>query len=422
MRFSIFSNIILSYKFHDRKFSVAISSDQSRQIKEEIRQELITNILPFWINQAVDCENGGFYGALSNDLLIDNQAPRSAVLTTRILWTYSAAFRLHKRPEYLTMAEYAYDYLNRVFVDPDYGGVYWTVDVKGNPLQNHKHSYAQAFAIYGFAEYYRACHMEVALKKAKDIFELLDQNTHEPLNGGYLEGKGRDWAPMPDLRLSDKDLACQKSMNTNLHILEAFTNLYRVWPDPKLKQRLTELINCFLGHIIDPKQHHLQLFFDDDWNSLEDTISFGHDIEASWLLVEAASILGLPRLEDKVKSKSIQLAQSVFECGLWSDGSVILEGSDHAFTNTERHWWPAAEGMVGFYNAYQVSGWEHFAQAAYHCWQFAREKLVDRQYGDWIKVLDNDYRPKAGVYKMGPWECPYHHARACFEMIDRISN
>ncbi len=393
---------------------------QSGQLQNEIQDELFTNILPFWIDHAIDCDNGGFFGALSNDLVVDNNAPRSAVLTSRILWTYSAAYNTNKRSEYLEMAEHAFSYLNQVIIDPLYGGVFWTVNAKGQPLQDYKHSYAQAFAIYGLSEYYAASGVDDALQKAKVLFELMEQNVYEPVYGGYLEGKGRDWTPLPDLRLSEKEPDCRKSMNTMLHVLEAFTNLYRVWPNARLQQRLEGLINIFLDHIIDPQQHHLRLFFDDAWNSLGSMISFGHDIEARWLLVEAASVLGNPELTAKVKAMSIQIAQSVCERGLWPDGSVILEISDQGQANTERHWWPTAEGMVGFYNAYQISGWEHFVQAAYRCWQFAREKLVDRQYGDWSKVLDGDYQPKAGVFKMGPWECPYHHARACFVMINRM--
>jgi mannobiose 2-epimerase len=393
---------------------------QSGQLQNEIQEELFTNILPFWINHAIDYENGGFFGALSNDLVVDNSVPRSAVLTSRLLWTYSAAYHTNKRSEYLEIAEHAYSYLNRAFIDPLYGGVFWTVNAKAKPLQDYKHSYAQAFAIYGLSEYYAATGMDEALRKAQVLFELMEQNVYEPVYGGYLEGKARDWTPLPDLRLSEKEPDCRKSMNTTLHVLEAFTNLYRVWPEARLQKHLEELIAIFLDHIIDPTQNNLRLFFDDAWNSSDNMISFGHDIEASWLLVEAASVLGNAELTSKVNAASIQIAQSVYTRGLWPDNSVILETAEPGYTNPERHWWPTAEGMVGFFNAYQISGWEHFAQAAYRCWQFAREKLVDRQYGDWIKVLDSDYRPKPGVFKMGPWECPYHHARACFEMIKRL--
>ena len=390
--------------------------------QQELRQELTGNILPFWIQHVCDPENGGFYGALSNDLVINNQAPRSAILTARILWTFSAAYRYQPRPEYLALAEYASNYLNRSFLDPLYGGVYWTIDTQGRPLQDRKHSYAQAFAIYGLSEYYRACGDSSALRTAQRLFELLDRHAFEPVFGGYLEGRARDWSPTQDMRLSDKETDCQKSMNTLLHLLEAFTNLYRVWPDSQLRRRVRELTEIFLDHIIAPGGQHLQLLFDDSWKSLVNMISFGHDIEASWLLHEAALVLEETDFTERVRSASVQLAQVVYDHGLWPDGSVVLEQDEHGLRSTERHWWPAAEGMVGFYNAYQITGQQHFAQASQHCWQFARDKLVDRQYGDWLKVLDANYQPKPGTPKLGPWECPYHHARACLEMIKRLDD
>jgi mannobiose 2-epimerase len=320
------------------------------------------------------------------------------------------------------MAAYAFDYLSRTFVDQTFGGVYWTVDDQGRPLQDRKHSYAQAFAIYGLSEYHRASGNLAALQSAQNLFELLDRNAYEPVFGGYLEGRGRDWSPTQDMRLSQKEIECQKSMNTLLHILEAYTNLYRSWPDTHLRQRIVELINIFLDHIIDPVGHYLHLLFDDVWNSLVNSISFGHDIEASWLLLEATDVLGMADLSNRVRSSTVQMAQAVFDNGLWPDGSVVLEQDAYGSRNPERHWWPAAEGMVGLYNAYQLTGQRYFATASQHCWQFAQHRLVDRQYGDWLKVLDANYQPVPDTPKMGPWECPYHHARACLEMLKRLGN
>jgi mannobiose 2-epimerase len=386
------------------------------------QQELTGNILPFWLQHAVDHENGGFYGALSNDLRIDHHSPRSAILTARILWTFSAAYRYQPWPEYLAMAEYASNYLSRSFIDPLYGGVYWTIDAQGQPLQDRKHSYAQAFAIYGLSEYYRASGDSSALRSARHLFELLDQHASEPVFGGYLEGRARDWSPTQDMRLSDKETDCQKSMNTLLHLLEAFTNLYRVWPDNQLRRRILELTEIFLDHIIAPGGQHLQLLFDDSWKSLVGAVSFGHDLEASWLLLEAAVVLEETELTDRVRSASVQLARAVYDHALWPDGSVVLEQDAQGSRSTERHWWPAAEGIVGFYNAFQITGQQHFSQASKHCWQFARDNLVDRQYGDWLKVLDANYQPKPATPTLGPWECPYHHARACLEMIKRLED
>jgi cellobiose epimerase len=388
----------------------------------ELQRELTGNILPFWMQHACDRQNGGFYGSLSNDLVIDNRAPRSAILTARILWTYSAAYGYERRPEYLAMAGYAFAYLSQKFIDPLHGGVYWTVDAQGGSLQTRKHSYAQAFAIYGLSEYYRASGDSTALQLAQQLFELLDRHAYEPVFGGYLEGRAQDWSATADMRLSEKEIDAQKSMNTLLHLLEAFTNLYRVWPDSHLRLRIQELTGIFLEHIISPAGQHLRLLFDERWNSLVNTVSYGHDIEASWLLLESANVLGISELTARVKAASVRLAQAVYDQGLWPDGSVVLEQDEGGQRNPERHWWPLTEGMVGFYNAYQLTGQPHFAQASKRCWQFAQQKMVDRQHGDWFKVLGANYQPKPGYPKTGPWECPYHHARACLEMIKRLND
>jgi cellobiose epimerase len=387
--------------------------------KNEAREELLDHILPFWINQAVDRENGGFYGSLSPELVIDNQVERSAILTTRILWTFSAAYQYAPQSEYLNMANYAYQYIRQAFIDPLYGGLYWSINAQGQPLQDRKHSYVQAFAIYALSEYYCATQKAEALLLAQKLFGFLEQYAYEPGGGGYLEGRARDWGQLEDMRLSDKEPNCSKTMNSLLHILEAYTNLYRVWKDPLLYRRLCELIQIFFEHVINPDNNHLRLFFDNQWHAQGDMLSFGHDIEASWLLLEAAEVSGSIALVEKARAMQVKIAQAVFEDGLWPDGSIIYEKSP-SHVNTERHWWPVAEGMVGFYTAYHLSQQPHFAQTARRCWQFALEKHSDRQYGDWRKVLDEQYRIKPGTYKLGPWECPYHQARACLEIIKRL--
>jgi mannobiose 2-epimerase len=392
------------------------NSDFRRQLKEE----LTGNILPFWMTHSVDKVNGGFYGALTNDLEIHNEVPRSAILCARILWTYATAYRKLGDRQYLAMADWAYTTLRGVFLDPEYGGVYWTVDAAGQPVFDRKHHYAQAFAIYGLSEYYWATGQAESLALAQTLFQLLEKHAYDPVYGGYIEGSSRTWETLTDMRLSDRDLNCRKSMNTMLHVLEAFTNLLRVWPDATLKAQHRALIEIFLQHIVNPSTGHFRLFFDDQWDSLLPNVSFGHDIEGSWLLLEAAEVQGDAALVAQVRQTALQIATAVYQNGLEGDGSLPYEAGPQGLVDSDKSWWVQAEAMLGFYNAYDLSGQARFAQAARHSWEYIQANMVDRVHGDWIKKLNRDGTVDENYYKVGPWECPYHHSRACFEMLDRL--
>jgi cellobiose epimerase len=390
-------------------------------LRQRIEQELRGNILPFWIAHARDEAHGGFYGGLSNDLIVDNDQPRAAVLCARILWTYSSAYRAYGEPWLLDMARRAYDYLTQKFWDREYGGVYWTLDRRGNPVNDRKHIYAQAFGIYGLAEFYRATGEPSSLRLAQTLFDLIEQYSFDPIYGGNLECRSRAWGPLADMRLSDKELPqARKSMNTLLHLMEAYTNLLRVWPDEELKAKQRGLIEMFLQHIIDPQTQHFKLFFDDAWHSLSDHVSPGHDIEGSWLIVEAAEVQGDEELLARTREVAVQMADAVYQDGLDSDGAIFNEVTPHGVENTDRHWWVQAEGLVGFFNAYQLSQRAEFAQEVDRLWLICETQFVDRQYGEWFKIVRSDGTPDRQHLKIGPWECPYHHSRACLELLHRL--
>src|ERR1039457_1473149 len=391
------------------------------------KQELTGNILPFWMRHTVDRENGGFYGGIDCDMQIDKQAPRASVINARILWTFSAAARILGDATYRETADWAYRYIVDKFWDKGYGGVYWMLDYQGRPLSLRKQIYAQAFAAYGMAEYFRATGKAESLEWAKQIYRLIEEKSGEPEHGGYLEARARDWSALEDLRLSDKDLNSPKSMNTHLHVLEAYTNLLRVWPDPELRARQKELLETILDRIVDGATWHFRMFFDNEWRSLTDHVSFGHDIEGSWLIVEAAEVLGDAALLERAKITAVKMAQAVYEQGLDHDGSLFYEAdSKGALIDPNKHWWAQAEAVVGFYNAYQISRQEHFLTQASRAWRYIEDRIVDKVHGEWHAKLKPEGEPYTEAEDpdaclVGPWKCPYHNSRVCFEMMRRLA-
>jgi len=403
-----------------------MTPDNKKAWAARIEKELLGSILPFWMRHTVDRENGGFYGTVNCDLQVEKEAPRAAVINARILWTYSAACRLYGAP-YREMADWAYDYIVKKFWVAENGGVYWMLDHQGNPISDRKQIYAQAFAAYGMAEYFRATGKPESLELAQRLFHLIEEHSYDPEWKGYLEARGCDWSALADMRLSEKDLNSPKSMNTHLHVMEAYTNLLRAWKDPELQTKHKELFEVTMDYIVDNSTGHFKLFFDNQWNSLTDHISFGHDIEGSWLILEAAEVLGDAALIARARELAVTMASAVYKEGLDQDGSLFYEAnSKGAMIDPNKHWWAQAEGVVGFYNAYQVSGEQRFADAAYRIWEYIEDKIVDRVHGEWHAKL----KPGGTPYKaeedgdaclVGPWKCPYHNSRVCYEMIERLA-
>ena len=276
---------------------------------KRVEKELFENITPFWINYSKDNESGGFYGRISNDLVVDHEAPKSLILNTRILWTFSVLYQFRENEEFLYMAERAYNYIINHFFDHEMGGVYWLLDYKGQVIDNRKKIYGQAFTIYAFTEYYAATQNEKALEHAKSVFKLIEQHNFDKENTGYFEASNRNWTIAEDLRLSATDMNEKKSMNTHLHLIEAYTTLYKFWKDDLLKSRLIGLMNNFTTHIINPDTYHFILFQDELWQSKSDHVSFGHDIEGSWLLCEAAKILGDSELIQKTNDVAVKMVE-----------------------------------------------------------------------------------------------------------------
>ena len=385
-----------------------------------IETDLRRNILPFWMEHAVDPANGAFLGSLTNDLVPDPAAERGALLTSRILWTYSAAFRQYRDPAYLAMADRAHRDLINNFQDREHGGFWWSIGADGAVTRDRKQIYGQAFAIYALAEYHAATGRREPLDQAIAVFHLIEKYGRDIVHGGYLEAFDRTWSPIADLRLSAVDQNDPKSQNTHLHVMEAYTTLLRNWPDGGLRTALIDLVEIMLTRIANPVTGHLGLFFATDWTLRSDRISYGHDIEAAWLLTEAAACLRDPALTDRTHALAVKIATATLTEGIDTDGGVYNEGGPAGLTNTNKEWWPQAEAVVGFINAYQLSGEGRFLRAATHAWDFIEDRLIDRQYGEWRRGVTRDGQPLAGELKVGFWKCPYHNGRTGLEAVRRL--
>lgn len=393
--------------------------DQLTILKNELNEEL-GNILNYWIKNTVDKIHGGFVGRIDEQNKIIEKSPKGSVLNARILWSFSAAYNLTKTPEYLQYAEKAYQFITDYIIDKEFGGVYWSVDYEGKPLDTKKQIYANAFTIYGLSEYYISSGNEDARTLAIELYNLLVQKSYDALNTGYLEAFTMDWQPIDDLRLSTKDANEKKTMNTHLHVLEAYTTLYRIWPNDELKKQIETLTGNFLDQFIDSKTHHFILFFDEDWNSKSGLISYGHDIEATWLLQQAAEVINNGSLLEKIKATNILITEATIS-GLDDDGGLWYEydpAEQHLIK--QKHWWVQAEAMVGFYNTWQITGDEKYLDIVDRNWQYIKAKILDKKSGEWLWGRDENGKIMRGEDKAGIWKCPYHNSRACMEIIKRI--
>jgi cellobiose epimerase len=393
------------------------TADYSRRIEGDLRG----NILPFWMNRVVDADGKAFLGSLTNDLVVDRTAERGALLTSRILWTFSAAFVRYRDPAYLAMAVRAYDDLMLRFRDTRHGGFFWSVAADGEVLRDRKQVYGQAFAVYALTEYHAASNSRDALDQAIETYRLIEKHARAA-HGGYLEAFGRAWEPIEDMRLSGVDLNEPKSQNTHLHIMEAYTRLLVAWPDAGLLAVLAELVDTMLTRIVDPATGHLGLFFAEDWTPRYDRVSYGHDIEAAWLLTWAAEAIRDPALTARIRPLAIRIAEITLAEGVDADGGVYNQGGPSGLTDTNKEWWPQAEAVVGFLNAYQLSGQERFLVAALHAWDFIEERLIDKRNGEWFRGVTRDGRLLGNELKVSFWKCPYHNGRTGLEAVRRLAH
>ena len=406
------------------------------------------NILRFWLDQMMDYEHGGFYGRMDGNGELHKDAEKGAILNARILWAFSAAFRVLKHPEYLEAATRAKDYIIEHFIDQEYGGVYWSVDCEGNPLDTKKQFYAIGFMIYGLSEYARATGDREALDYALDLYDCIEEHAFDSEHNGYIEACTREWGEIADMRLSDLDANYPKSQNTHLHIIEPYTNLLRCLKEVQAQEScdyvpalgavlpvgisvpqetismvegaLRNLVDIFTDKILNEETNHLDLFFEMDWTRGAGHLeSYGHDIECSWLLHEAALVLGDANVLAKVEPIVKAVAQASAK-GLRPDGALIHEANlDTGHVDDDLHWWVQAENVVGWYNIWQHFGDEEALNRAEKCWQYIKKQLIDFEHGEWYWSRHANGLLNTTDDKAGFWKCPYHNTRMCLEIIER---
>ncbi len=425
-------------------------------LREEMQDVLTSNILPFWMNKMVDRDHGGFYGRIDGGGVLHPDAEKGAILNARILWSFSAAYRVlrgkngesSQTDQYLNTATWAKNYFIEHFIDPDYGGVYWSLNADGTPLDTKKQFYAIGFAIYGLSEYARGTGDREALDYALQLYECVEEHAFDREYNGYIEAMTRDWQPIADMRLSDLDANYPKSQNTHLHIIEPYTNLLRCLKELQAQEScnyvpaigsvlpigvsvsqedinsveasLRNLINIFTDHILNPDTHHLDLFFDMDWTRGAGQLeSYGHDIECSWLLHEAALVLGDEAVLRKVEPIVRMVAEASAK-GLRPDGSMIHEANlDTGHVDDDLHWWVQAENVVGWFNLWQYFNDEEALDRAVRGWKFICDKLIDYEHGEWYWSRHADGSLNTVDDKAGFWKCPYHNSRMCLEIMER---
>lgn len=382
----------------------------------EVRKELTGRIIPFW-KKLRDNENGGYYGYMDFDLNVNKCYEKGCILNSRILWFFSNAYMTLKDKMLLSEADHAYRFMRDCCEDKEYGGVFWSVTYDGKPLDTTKHTYNQAFAIYALSSYYDASKDAGALDFAMDLFERIETTCTDEY--GYLESFNKQWVLEDNDKLSENGLLADKTMNTLLHVLEAYTELYRVAGNKKVKEALVKILRAFKDQVYNEKTHRLEVFFDAKMNTISDLYSYGHDIEASWLLDRACDVLKDDKITEETHAYTNALAAEVYKEAL-ENGSMNNE-CFKGVVNTTKVWWVQAEAMVGFYNCYEKTGEARYKEITEQLWNYIKKYIIDKRPGsEWFWDLDKEGSPVSRKPIVEPWKCPYHNGRMCMEMMRRL--
>lgn len=383
---------------------------------EEIKAHLINDIIPFWKGLRDD-EFGGYYGYLDYDLKLDKKAVKGCILNSRITWFFSNAYTLLKDESLLEEAKHGFAFLKEHCMDKDNGGIYWSMKYNGEPEDTTKHTYNQAFSIYALSSYYEASGDEEALEMAKELFHIIETRCTDEI--GYKEAFDKEFHEIENDKLSENGVIAEKTMNTLLHVFEAYTELYRVAKLPEVKERLEWIMDTFADKVYNPALHRQEVFFDRNMNSILDLHSYGHDIETAWLIDRGVEVLGEKKYEDKMSPITRDLTAQIYKVAF--DGRSLANECERGVVNKHRIWWVQAETVVGFLNGWQKNpGKPEYLDAAKAEWNFIKEYVIDKRKGsEWYWEVDPDGKPYEGRPIVEPWKCPYHNGRMCFEVIKR---
>lgn len=384
---------------------------------EEVKAHLLNDIIPFWKNLRDD-EFGGYYGYMDYDLKVDKKAVKGCILNSRITWFFANAYTLLKDESLLEEAKHGFAFMKEHCMDKENGGIFWSMKYDGTPEDTTKHTYNQAFSIYALSSYYEATHDEEALAMAKELFHIIETKCTDEI--GYKEAFDKEFHEVENDKLSENGVIAEKTMNTLLHVFEAYTELYRVAKLPEVKERLEWIMDTFADKVYNPKLHRQEVFFDRNMNTILDLHSYGHDIETAWLMDRGVEILGEKKYEEKMTPITKDLTAEIYKVAF--DGHSLANECEKGVVNVHRIWWVQAETVIGFLNGWQKDpSRTEYLDAAKSEWQFIKDHVMDKRQGsEWFWEVDPSGKPYEGRPIVEPWKCPYHNGRMCFEVIRRL--
>lgn len=384
-------------------------------LQDSLQIEL-KNILSYWEDNTIDNLHGGFIGHIDYPDIKQHKMNKGIILNSRILWSFSAAANHYKNDKYAAICKRSYNYLKQYFNDEIFGGLFWEVDYLGTPTNKRKQVYAQAFTIYALSEYYLFSKDEEVKNWAITLFNLIEEKSFDNKDNGYIEAFAENWDAIEDMRLSEKDENYAKTMNTHLHILEAYTTFYKIHPEKQVKDALINLITLFTDKFLS-KDFHFHLFFDEKWTLKSSVYSYGHDVETAWLLIEAAKVINEPLLLSKIEQIAVKVVDRFIEVAIDEQaGTKNCIDLTTGIVDTDRHWWPQAEAMVGIFYVYKITGDEKYHELVLRIWDFIDKNVIDHTYGEWLGVIDENGNHDPKNEKVGMWKCPYHNSRACIQI------